>query len=87
MPSFVPLNWKKYIFHITKLLSEGKTVQTKTLTEIVGINTRNTRKNIEKLLNKGLITINGEHTNITITLTEKRRKKTIEVKRNISAPS
>ena len=62
-------------------------VQTKTLTEIVGINTRNTRKNIEKLLNNGLITINGEHTNITITLTEKRRKKTIEVKRNISAPS
>jgi len=62
-------------------------VQTKTLTEIVGINTRNTRKNIEKLLNNGLIKINGEQNNITITLTQKRRKKTIEVKRNISAPS
>ena len=79
--------WKKYLLHIEKLLNKGNTVHTKTLADIVGINTRNTRKGIQKLLNKGLITITGVHNNRTITLTENGRKKTIDVKRNISAPS
>jgi predicted transcriptional regulator len=65
--------WKKYLSHITKLLSEGKEVQTKNLAESVGVNTRNTRKNIQKLITKGLISINGEHNNRTIILTEKGR--------------
>ena len=40
--------WKKYLSHISKLLNEGKKVQTKNLAESVGINTRNTRKSIQK---------------------------------------
>jgi Mn-dependent DtxR family transcriptional regulator len=79
LPSFVPLNWKKYLLHIAKLLGEGKTVQTKTLAESVGVNTRNTRKNIQKLIAKGLIAITGEHTNRTIFLTEKGRKESIKL--------
>jgi len=63
--------WKKYLLHISKLLNEGQTVHTKTLAESVGVNTRNTRKCIQKLLNKGLITINGVHNNRAISLTEK----------------
>ncbi|MHA1460923.1 MAG: hypothetical protein ACTSO8_05520 [Promethearchaeota archaeon] len=63
--------WKKYLFHINKLTDEGKKVQTKILAENVGVNTRNTRKNIQKLIAKGLISINGEHNNRTILLTEK----------------
>ena len=66
--------WKKYLTHITKLLNEGKRVQTLTLAESVGVNTRNTRKNIQKLIAKGLIVITGEHNNRTIFLTEKGRK-------------
>lgn len=62
--------WKKYLTHITKLLNEGKEVQTKNLAQSVGVNTRNTRKNIQKLIAKGLISINGEHNNRTIILTE-----------------
>jgi len=46
-------------------------VQTKILAEHVGVNTRNTRKNIQKLIAKGMISINGEHNNRTIVLTEK----------------
>lgn len=46
-------------------------VQTKTLAESVGVNTRNTRKNIQKLIAKGMISINGEHNNRAIILTEK----------------
>ena len=65
--------WKKYLTHITKLLNEGKRVQTKTLAESVGVNTRNTRKNIQKLIAKGMISINGEHNNRAIILTEKGR--------------
>ena len=65
--------WKKYLSHITKLLNEGKEVQTKNLAESVGVNARNTRKNIQKLITKGLISINGEHNNRTIILTEKGR--------------
>ncbi len=65
--------WKKYLLHISKLLNEGQTVHTKTLAESVGVNTRNTRKNIQKLITKGLISINGEHNNRTIILTEKGR--------------
>lgn len=63
--------WKKYLFHINKLRNEGKRVQTKILAESVGVNTRNTRKNIQKLISKGLISIEGEHNNRTILLTEK----------------
>ena len=65
--------WKKYLFHINKLIDEGKKVQTKILAESVGVNTRNTRKNIQKLIAKGIISINGEHNNRTILLTEKGR--------------
>ena len=43
--------WKKYLYHINKLINEGKRVQTKILAESVGVNTRNTRKNIQKLIN------------------------------------
>ena len=71
--------WKKYLSHINKLLDEGKMVQTKTLAESVGVNTRNTRKNIQKLIAKRMISINGEHNKRTILLTEKGEK---EVKRN-----
>jgi len=63
--------WKKYLSHINKLLNEGKMVQTKTLAESVGVNTRNTRKNIQKLIAKGMISINGEHNNRAIILTKK----------------
>lgn len=63
--------WKKYLSHINKLLNEGKMVQTKTLAESVGVNTRNTRKNIQKLIVKGMISINGEYNNRIIALTEK----------------
>ena len=63
--------WKKYLYQINKLIDEGKRVQTKILAENVGVNTRNTRKNIQKLIAKGLISINGEHNNRTIFLTEK----------------
>jgi len=71
--------WKKYLLHISKLLNEGQTVHTKTLAESVGVNTRNTRKCIQKLLNKGLITINGVHNNRAISLTEKGRKESIKL--------
>ena len=54
-------------------------VQTKPLAESVGVNTRNTRKNIQKLIAKGMISINGEHNKRTIILTEEGEK---EVKRN-----
>ena len=63
--------WKKYLTHINKLLSEGKDVQTKNLAQSVGVNTRNTRKNIQKLIAKGMISIYGEHNKRTIVLTEK----------------
>jgi len=63
--------WKKYLYQINKLIDEGKRVQTKILAENVGVNTRNTRKNIQKLIAKGLISIDGEHNNRTILLTEK----------------
>ncbi len=79
MPSFVPLNWKKYLLHISKLLNEEQTVHTKTLAESVGVNTRNTRKCIQKLLNKGLITINGVHINRAISLTEKGKNEALEL--------
>jgi len=87
LPSFVSLNWKKYLLYISKLSREGKTVQTKTLAESVGVNNRTTRKNIQKLISKGLITITGVHTNRTIIFTENGRKETVKVKRNKSAPS
>jgi len=63
--------WKKYLYQINKLIDEGKRVQTKILAENVGVNTRNTRKNIQKLIAKGLISIDGEHNDRTILLTEK----------------
>jgi len=66
--------WKKYLMHIFKLSKEIKNIKTLNLAECVGGNSRNTRKNIQKLLNKGLITIEGEHNNRTIKLTEKGRK-------------
>ena len=70
--------WKKYLSNIANLLNEGKKVQTKTLAESVGVNTRNTRKNIQKLISKGLILITGENNNRTITLTEKGRKQSLK---------
>ena len=63
--------WKKYLFHIDKLRNEGKRVQTKVLAESVGVNTRNTRKNIQKLISEGMISIEGENNNRTILLTKK----------------
>jgi len=66
--------WKKYLYQINKLIDKGKRVQTKILAENVGVNTRNTRKNIQKLIAKGLISIDGEHNNRTILLTEKGKK-------------
>ena len=65
--------WKKYLYHINNLIDKGKKVQTKILAETVGVNTRNTRKNLQKLIAKGMILINGEHNNRTIELTEKGR--------------
>ena len=65
--------WKKYLFHINKLINERKVVQTKILAESVGVNTRNTRKIIQKLIAKGMISINGEHNNRKIILTERGR--------------
>jgi len=72
--------WKKYLTHITKLLGEGKEVQTKNLAESVGVNTRNTRKNIQKLIAKGLISINGEHNKRTVILTVKGEKESKRMK-------
>ena len=71
--------WKKYLFHISKLSREGKTVQTKTLAESVGVKPSITRANIRKLISKGLISINGEHKKRTVILTVKGEK---ELKRN-----
>lgn len=48
------------------------------LADSVGVNTRNTRKNIQKLIAEGLISINGEHNNRTITLTEKGSKQSLK---------
>ena len=45
------------------------------------IDARNTRKNIQKLIAKGLISINGEHNNRTIILTEKGNKESIKIKK------
>ena len=73
--------WKKYLTHITNLSKEGKKVKTLTLAESVGVNTRNTRKNIQKLIAKGLISINGEHNNRTIILTEKGKKESERIKK------
>ena len=72
-------SWKKYLFHISKLSREGKTVQTKTLAESVGVKPSITRANIRKLISKGLISINGEHKKRTVILTLKGEK---ELKKN-----
>ncbi|MFX1365138.1 MAG: hypothetical protein ACFFCE_17925 [Promethearchaeota archaeon] len=66
--------WKKYLTHIFKLSKENKNIKTLNLANSVGVNSRNTRKNIQKLLNRGLITIEGVHNNRIIKLTEKGRK-------------
>ncbi|TET56702.1 MAG: hypothetical protein E3J52_11445 [Promethearchaeota archaeon] len=66
--------WKKYLLHIFELSKEGKKIKTLNLAESVGVNSRNTRKNIQDLVNKGLITIEGVHNNRTISLTEKGKK-------------
>jgi len=65
--------WKKYLVHISKLIDESKTVQTKILSESVGVTPRNTRKNVQKLANKGLIKISGEYNDRKIVLTKKGR--------------
>jgi len=56
-------------------------VRTKTLAESVGVLTINTPTNIRKLINKGLIIINGVYNNRTITLTENGRKEMLKVKK------
>ena len=73
--------WKKYLLHIAKLTNDGRTVHTKTLAESVGVNTRNTRKTIQKLLNKGLISITGVHNNRSISLTKEGSNKFVEIER------
>lgn len=73
--------WKKYLYHISKLKNEEKRIRTKTLAESVGVNPSTTRKNIRKLVNKGLIKINGESTNRTIILTEKGNNEAIKLKK------
>ena len=75
--------WKKYLFHISKLSREGKTVQTKTLAESVGVKPSITRVNIRKLKSKGLITIIGEHKNRKIFLTENGKNESHKIYQNI----
>lgn len=73
--------WKKYLYHISELKREGKRIQTKALAESVGVNPSTTRKNIRNLADKGLIKINGEHTNRAIILTEKGKKESERYKK------
>ena len=66
--------WKKYLFHIFKLGNENIEIKTLNLARNIGLNTRNTRKNIQKLLAKGLISIKGENNNRRLVITEKGKK-------------
>ena len=66
--------WKKYLLHISKLSTEGKRIKTLNIAKSVGVNSRNVRKNILILLNKGFIRIDGENNNRTIYLTKKGRE-------------
>ena len=50
---------------------KGKKVKTLNLAQSVGVNTRNTRKNIQILVNKGLIRIEGIHNNRIFKITNR----------------
>ncbi len=62
--------WRKYLIQIQKLSEKNIEIKTSTLARSVRVNARNTRKNIQKLITRGLIVVKGENTKRKIILTE-----------------